>query len=264
MSEDTRTEGQLVDAAADGAQSAFAELFRRHRDRAQRVAAAVACNDDDAADASSEAFASVFRVVRSGRFPEGADFGAYVSTAARRAALDQSRRASRTTLGADLDRDESHEARPSERVIAVESAALVALAFHGLSSNLRAVLYFTEVLGMPVREAAAVLGVSPNACAQRAVRARARLRQQYLQAHLAPSAARGCRDAVAALGAYVGGGLAPRALAKVDAHLAVCETCRYRVAELRDVAGVLRRAVPVLDGDPGRAVENPSVTAASE
>lgn len=258
MTREARTDAQLVAAAAQGGQAAFAELFRRHRERAQRVAAAVAGNADDAADAGSEAFADVFRVVRSGRFPDGADFGAYVATAARRAALDQARRSARTTLRAELERGESHDARPSDRVVAVESAALVARAFAGLSSNLRAVLYFTEVLGMPVREAAAELGVTPNACAQRAVRARARLRQRYLQAHLAPSAAQGCRETVAVLGAYVAGGMAPRAKGKVDVHLASCETCRYRVAELRDLAGVLRRAAPDVGRIPRRTVAKPS------
>ena len=258
---DSRTDTQLVDDAAEGEQAAFAELYRRHVDKATGAARGVVSNADDTADAVSDAFANVFRVVRAGRFPEGAGFEAYVVTAARRAAIDQVRRAARTVSGVGMDHTEapSTDVRPSERVVAVESAALVARAFTGLATHLRAVLYLTEVEEMPMREAAALLGVTPNACAQRAVRARARLRQRYLQAHVAPAAEPGCRATVDRLGAYVGAGLSPRDVAKVEAHLEGCETCRHRVVELRDIGTVLRRAVPVSSLDvaglvrPGRA-----------
>lgn len=241
-----RTDAELVDAAADGEKAAFAELYRRHREKARSAAYSVTSNAHDTADAVSDAFANVFRIVRAGRFPEGAGFEAYMVTAARRAAIDQVRRASRTVPGDDMDGAEapSTDARPSERVVAVENAALVARAFLGLATHLRAVLYLTEVEGLPMREAAVRLGVTPNACAQRAVRARARLRQLYLQAHVAPGAERRCRPTVDQLGAYVNGGLSPRDLARLEAHLAGCEACGHRVTELRDIGTVLRRAVP--------------------
>ena len=241
-----RTDAELVAAAADRDQAAFAALYTRHVDKARWAARSVVSNADDTADAVADAFADVFRVVRAGRYPTGASFEAYVVTAARRAAIDQVRRASRTVPGDDVERTEaaSPDARPSERVVAVENAALVARAFLGLATHLRAVLYLTEVEGMAMKDAAVLLGVSPNACAQRAVRARARLRQRYLQAHVAPAAARSCRGTVDQLGAYVGAGLSARDVAKVEAHLADCETCRHRVWELRDIGTVLRRAVP--------------------
>lgn len=254
-----RTDAELVTLAAQGEQAAFGELYRRHVDAATWAARNVADNSHDAADAVSDAFANVFRIVRAGRFPEGAGFQPYVTTAARRAAIDQVRRAARTMSDDGLDRDTAAAVvpRPSEQVVAVESAELVSRAFLGLPSHLRTVLFYAEVEGMPMREAAALMGVTPNAAAQRAVRARARLRQRYLQAHLAPSADEKCRPTVDQLGAYVGGGLAPRDVRKVEAHLAGCETCRYRTTDLREIGAVLRRAVlpPPLDlagrGDPG-------------
>lgn len=242
--DDRRADAELVARAADGEQAAFAELYRRHVDRARWAARSVASNAEDAADAVSDTFANVFRIIRAGRFPEQAEFQGYVVTAARRTAIDQVRRSARTAWSVDVD-DESPSmtTRPSERVVAVENAELVARAFLGLPTHLRSVLYLTEVQGKPMREAAALIGVSPNAAAQRAVRARARLRQRYLQAHVAPGAAPACRDTVDRLGAYVGDGLSARDVAKVEAHLAGCETCRQRVVELRDIGTVLRRAV---------------------
>lgn len=241
----TVTDAELVSRAADGVQAAFAELYRRHGPRARTVARGVAANADDAADAVSDAFANVFRVIRAGRYPEGVEFAGYLVTATRRAAIDQVRRNARTVWDGDLGGDESPalSTRPSERVVAVENAELVARAFAGLPSHLRSVLHLTEVEAMPMRKAAALLGISPNATAQRAVRARARLRQRYLQAHVAPGAARSCRETVDRLGAYVSDGLSARDLARVEAHLAGCETCRHRVVELRDIGTVLRRVV---------------------
>ena len=243
-----RTDAELVSLAAGGEQAAFAELYRRHLEPARAAARGVADNGHDAADAVSDAFANVFRIVRAGRFPEGAEFQPYVVTAARRAAIDQLRRAARTVTGGhELDENgmlsSSSAARPSEQVVAVESAELVSRAFTGLPSHLRAVLQLTELDGMPMREAAAVLGVTPNTAAQRAVRARARLRQRYLQAHVAPWAEDKCRPTVEQLGAYVSEGLSARDLRKVETHLDGCETCRHRVVELREIGAVLRRAV---------------------
>ncbi|MDP9389255.1 MAG: sigma-70 family RNA polymerase sigma factor [Actinomycetota bacterium] len=252
---DERPDAELVRLAATGHQAAFGELYRRHVDRARWVARGVTSNAEDTADAVAEAFANVFRVVRSGRFPEDAEFLPYLVTAARRAAIDQVRRASRTVADGDI---EDHEwaattTRPSERVVAVESATLVARAFHGLPSHLRLVLQLVEVEGKSMREAAALLGISPNAVAQRAVRARARLRQRYLQAHLAPWAEERCRQTVSQLGAYVGEGLANRDVQRVEAHLEGCERCRQRVVELRELGAVLRRAVPAFPLDAAGA-----------
>ena len=251
-----RSDAELVAMASRGDQGAFGELYRRHVDPARHAARGVADNSHDTADAVSDAFANVFRIVRAGRFPEGADFQPYVVTAARRAAIDQVRRAARTVSGGDdvgHDQSATMAARPSEQVVAVESAELVSRAFHGLPSHLRSVLFLTEVEGMPMREAAALLGVTPNAAAQRAVRARARLRQRYLQAHLAPWAEVACRPTVEQLGAYVGDGLSTRDIRKVELHLEGCETCRHRVTELEEIVAVLRRAVARVPVDVGGA-----------
>lgn len=238
-----RSDAELVAAAAEGEQAAFAELYRRYVDRARSAARGIASDPDDAADAVSEAFANVFRIVRAGRFPEGAGFQAYVVTAARRCAIDQLRRGSRTAVGDDIDRLEAQSlmTRPSEQVVSVENATLVVRAFLGLTARQRAVLYLTDVERLPMQEAAALLGVAPNTCAQRAVRARAKLRERYLQAHLAPSADPSCRGTVERLGAYVGTGLSPRDGREVEAHLGGCETCRHRVVELGDIGVALRR-----------------------
>jgi hypothetical protein len=105
------------------------------------------------------------------------------------------------------------------------------------------VLWLTEVEGIATTDAAAQLGLSPNGTAQIAVRARAGLRDRYLQSHVRDHARPECRFTVEHLGAYVGGGLSPRDVAKVDQHLAACEECLARKAELEDLGTTLRRSV---------------------
>ncbi|MHB8669398.1 MAG: zf-HC2 domain-containing protein, partial [Acidimicrobiales bacterium] len=66
------------------------------------------------------------------------------------------------------------------------------------------------------------------------------------QAHVRNHARRECLFTVEHLGAYVGGGLSARDLAKVDQHLAGCKDCRERLTEIEDLGTTLRRAmVPV-------------------
>lgn len=242
---EARTDAELVVLSARGDDEAFAELYRRHADGARWAARGVTPNAEDVDDAVAEAFARVYRILRRGSFPEGAAFRPYLLTSTRHAAIDVLRRAPRSVPGADLDSSSTPATttRPSEQVVAVENAEMVRRAHLGLPSHLRTVLELTEVDQLPMREVAERLGLSPNAAAQRAVRARARLRQRYLQAHLAPSAEPKCRDTVERLGAYVGGGLSARDTAKVDLHLATCEACRFRRAELEDLGSTLRRTV---------------------
>jgi hypothetical protein len=121
--------------------------------------------------------------------------------------------------------------------------SMVLTAFDSLPERWRSVLWLTEVEGIPAREAASMLGVSANGVAQLAVRARAGLRERFLQAHLHAEVVDTCRSTVDRLGAYVAGGLSPRDIAKVDQHLAACDDCRARKEELEDLGTSLRRIV---------------------
>ena len=243
------TDAQLAARASEGDIDAFEELYRRHVAAAWRVALAVTANPEDAADAASDAFVRVFQSLRLGRLDDGSLFRAYVVAAARNAAVDVLRRTNR--LRPAETRDEldgpSDGAGPWEAMVHGVDSSLVATAFLSLPERWRSVLWLTEVEGIPPKDAADVLGVSPNGVAQLAVRARAGLRERFLQAHLRGADVRhACRHTVDRLGAYVAGGLAPREIAKVDQHLAGCPPCRDRLTELEDLGSTLRRvALPV-------------------
>lgn len=246
---DGATDADLSARAAQGEIDAFEGLYRRHVQSAWRVAQAVTGNADDAADAASDAFIRVFQSLRLGRLQDGSVFRSYLLATARNAAVDVLRRKGRLRPADTADHLDATAAGagPAEAMLDGVDSSLVASAFRSLPERWRSVLWLTEVEGIPAREAAGLLGVSPNGVAQLAVRARAGLRERFLQAHLRRhSVERHCRHAVDRLGAYVAGGLAPREVAKVDQHLAGCVPCRGRVAELEDLGSTLRRvALPL-------------------
>ena len=238
------TDAELVDGVVAGYDDAFAQLYERHSLAAWRLGQTVTGNAEDAADAVSEAFARVLVAVRAGHLDNGGSFRSYLLTATRNAALDNIRKTGRTrpTEQDSLSEYESTSPTPPELLTGDEEAALVAEAFRNLPERWRSVLWLTEVEGVATKDAARRLGLSPNGTAQLAVRARSGLRERFLQAHLRTTPDPLCRTTVDRLGAYVGGGLAPRDLAKVDQHLAGCKSCETRRLELEDLGTCLRRA----------------------
>ena len=245
VSIDIRTDAELTASASRGDTPAFEELYRRHAEAAWRVAMAVTRNRDDAADAVSDAFTRVFQALPKGRLDGDVPFRPYLLSATRNAAVDVLRRAGRLSPTDDMeDLSAPVTTGPSDRVVMTEDAALVAQAFSSLPERWRSVLWLTEVEGVPAREVAQRLGLTANGAAQLAVRARAGLRHRYLQAHVRSAPERKeCRFTIEHLGAYVGGGLAARDIAKVDQHLAACEPCTARKDELDDLGSTLRRII---------------------
>lgn len=239
---DRLSDTELAERAATGEIDAFASLYRRHADAAWRVAQAVAGNADDAADAVSEAFARLLANMAQGRVDPSVPFRPYLLVTTRNAAIDTLRRHKRVDNVdlTTLDRATSLSG-PSERMVERVDAALVTAAFRGLPERWRSVLWLTAVEGMSAREVGEQLGLSANGAAQLAVRARNGLRERYLQAHLTTTEANDCRETVEQLGAYAAGQLSPKAIARVDQHLAGCDTCRQKLAEIEDVESGLRR-----------------------
>ncbi|HVL92772.1 MAG TPA: sigma-70 family RNA polymerase sigma factor, partial [Acidimicrobiales bacterium] len=244
QSDEGPTDAELTGRAADGEVAAFEELYRRHVGAAWRVAQAVTGNVHDAADAVSDAFTRVFQALPA-RLREGDHFRPYLLTSTRNAAIDVLRRSGRLspTEAEQMDRPAVGN-EPAELMVGDADSSMVTRAFRSLPERWRSVLWLTEVEGIPPREAAGVLGLSPNGVAQLAVRARAGLRERFLQAHLGEGEVlTECRSTVDRLGAYVAGGLAPRDVAKVDQHLAGCAACTGRQAQLAEISpALLRRA----------------------
>ncbi|SDY00410.1 RNA polymerase sigma factor, sigma-70 family [Micromonospora pattaloongensis] len=169
----------LLDAVRAGDTGAYEELYLRHAGAARGLAYALVSDTADAEDLVAETFAKVFATLRAGRGPQLA-FRAYLCTTLRHIRYDRLRHERRLELTDDLTRYESGVPF-DDTVIDQMERAYAARAFAQLPERWREVLWHTAVEGEPLTLLAPRLGLTPNAVAALAFRARAGLRQMYLQ-----------------------------------------------------------------------------------
>ncbi|MDQ3980822.1 MAG: sigma-70 family RNA polymerase sigma factor, partial [Actinomycetota bacterium] len=266
-----QSDDALAREAAGGGVEAFGELYRRHASVAWGVAQAVVRNPDDASDAVAEAFTKVLKtVVGAGSAgDEPMRFRPYLLTATRHAAIDVVRRRSRTGPAEAIENcvPAPTWGQPVDQVVAREEENLVVEAFARLPERWRTAMWLIDVEQLSTRDAGAVLGVEPNNAAQLAARGRARLREHFLQAHVPNHIRSGCQEVVGSLGSYLAGTASASRRAHVDDHVAGCAECGERLAHVRDLGVVLRRAIlPIpllLDRRISRAVQQAEVSASS-
>jgi RNA polymerase sigma factor (sigma-70 family) len=228
----------LLDQARDGDEAAFTELYVRHHEAARRLASTYR-RVGDPEDLVNGAFERVLGALRRGAGPTES-FRAYLFVTLRRLAAEQGERPADQSID-EVPEPVGNEADAPELDHA--DRELITRAFESLPERWQAVLWHTAVEGRQPRELAGVLGVSANAAAAMAYRAREKLRQAYLQAHLLASPAPDHEPYRSQLGAYVRDGLSKRDHDAVELHLEDCESCRDLVAELNDVNRMLVRSV---------------------
>ncbi|MFL6119755.1 sigma-70 family RNA polymerase sigma factor [Actinophytocola sp.] len=228
----------LLERLRAGEDAAFGELFSRHSAAVFRLALSLAGDRAEADDLTAEAFFRVLQAIRRGAGPVDNVRG-YLLIVVRRVAWEWSMRRrdvpvsdEELTFRAPSDPDTSGQF--TERT-------LIRRAFTSLPERWRKVLWKMEVEGERPAAVATNFGLSPNATAALARRARQGLRAAYLQAHLtAERSATGCRSVLEKLGAYTAGTTSGMERRRIRAHLATCPSCTAMYAELRDVFTGLR------------------------
>src|SRR5439155_16871993 len=221
-----------------GEDAAFGELFSRHADAVRRLARGLVNDRAEAEDLTAEAFFRVLQAIRRGAGPVDNVRG-YLLIVARRVAWEWRLRRRdvpvsdeelRHRAGADPDTaGQAHERN------------LIARAFTSLPERWRSVLWKVEVEGERPAVVATNFGLSPNATAALARRARRGLRAAYLQAHLSThQGSTACRGILEKLGAYTAGTIKGAERRRVRAHLVGCSSCQSTHDELRDVCAGLR------------------------
>jgi RNA polymerase sigma factor (sigma-70 family) len=232
------SDAELLDQARDGDEAAFTELYVRHQPAALRLASTYR-RLGDPEDLVNQAFEQVLAAVRRGSGPTDA-FRAYLFVTLRRLAAEQAER----PAGRPLDNiPEPVVAEAAEPQMARADRDIMNHAFESLPDRWQTVLWHTAVEGRAPRELAVVLGVSANAAAALTYRAREKLRQAYLQAHLLASPHPECEPHRSRLGAYVRGGLSRRDQAATKRHVGRCDSCRALAVELTDVNRMLVRSL---------------------
>jgi RNA polymerase sigma factor (sigma-70 family) len=230
---------ELLRLVRAGRDDAFGELFVRHGAAARGFAMRSCAEVADAEDMAAEAFFRVFQAVRRGSGPQD-NVRAYLLTVLRRLAMEWRMRRRDVPIADDeLGRQLDAGYLPSTNSADIQ---LIVRAFTTLPGRWRAVLWRVEVEGERPATAARHFGLSPNATAALARRARQGLRAAYLQAHLAPSGGpHGCRPVVAKLGGFTAGQVTGAEAARIREHLSMCVSCQALHAELEDVCRGLRR-----------------------
>ncbi|GAA5105616.1 sigma-70 family RNA polymerase sigma factor [Haloechinothrix salitolerans] len=231
-------EPALLRRLREGQDAAFSELFEEHAPAVRRLALGLAKDRNEAEDITAETFFRVLRAVKRGSGPTD-NIRAYLLTVARRVSWEWKGAVQDVPVTDDelTSRAGAAESNPSRAA----EHSLITKAFTSLPERWRTVLWQTEVEGAKPAVVAPQIGLSPNATAALARRARLGLRAAYLQAHLATTRSEGgCRSVLEKLGGYTAGSVTGAEADRISAHLASCARCRATHDELRDVCFSLR------------------------
>src|SRR5690242_11956695 len=232
---DGDTDTELLAAVRAGDTAAYGTLYERHASAARRLASALARDPAEADDLVAETFAKVFASLRAGRGPLAA-FRAYLYTTLRHVCYQRARRDRRLAFPDDPTRCGAGVPCRDPALDRLERTC-AARACGQLPARWRDVLGHTEVEGASPAEIAPRLGLTPNAVAVLAHRAREGLRRQYVQQHVPAAKHPECRWTADRLGGHVRGHLAARDAPRLRAHLSWCTGCRSRLAEVAEVVG---------------------------
>ncbi|MFD9458981.1 sigma-70 family RNA polymerase sigma factor, partial [Streptomyces sp. NPDC059985] len=256
------SDAELVARMRGGDDGAYEELFRRHADAVRRYARTCCRDGHTADDLTAEVFARTLQAVRGGAGPDQS-VRAYLLTTVRRVAAAWTKTAKREHLVEDfalfaeqstgaeatagLSGADTLELGADVRAMHQAEQSLAMQAFRSLPERWQAVLWHTTVEEASPSAIAPLFGLSPNATAVLASRAREGLKQAYLQAHVSSALSSGgdCARYADRLGAYARGGLRVRAERGLRKHLEECAKCRLAAGELKDVNAGIPALLPV-------------------
>jgi len=172
---DEPADTDLLRRHVSGDSDAFGLLFARHRDRLWAVALRTLGDADDAADALQDAMISAFR--RADSFRGDSAITTWLHRIVVNACLDLLRRRAARPATSGLAADALDAIAAGHRPGQPDSDTVldVTAALRTLPPEQRAALVLVDMLGYPVAEAAAVLGVSEGTVKSRCSRGRARL-----------------------------------------------------------------------------------------
>ncbi len=169
----------LLEAHVGGDPTAFDTLVRRHRQRLWAVALRTTGHPEDAADAVQDACLSAFRAAATYR--GDAKVTTWLHRIVVNACLDRARR---QAVRPTVPLPEQPPADPRDLLSERETGLDITAALAALPEDQRVAIVLVDLQGLPVDQAAAVLGVPPGTVKSRCFRGRARLAVSL--GHLSP------------------------------------------------------------------------------
>jgi RNA polymerase sigma factor (sigma-70 family) len=231
-------EPMLLRRLREGDNEAFGELFEAHVAAVRRLAGSLANDSSEADDITAETFFRVLQALRRGAGPTD-NVRAYLLTVARRVSWEW--HGSRRDVPVSADELNWRAGVGGDTQVRSAESSLITRAFSTLPERWRTVLWQTEVEGEQPAVVAPHYGLSANATAALARRARQGLRAAYLQAHLSVQRSEdGCRAVMEKLGGFTAGSVTGVEARRIRLHLRTCASCSSTHAELREVCSTLR------------------------
>ncbi len=241
----------LLALVRDGDTSAMAELWSRHYPATLAAARRISRQPRDAEELASDAFSAMLQALGHDAGPT-TSVRAYLTTAVRNQATSRARRASTSdVLTGEIADYEDPDRDSFDPVAHHAELGLVREAFASLPRRWQTVLWRTAVDHDSNKVIAADLGMSPNALAALARRARRGFRTAYLQAHASVQAVAPECEPYAGRLVELLPDQAPKAgpPATVRDHVDGCEACTRRLAALQAADTDLRAVLlPALLG----------------
>jgi RNA polymerase sigma factor (sigma-70 family) len=225
----------LLAMARSGHREAYATLFSRYAYAAHRLARHLG-QKDDSDDVVSEAFAQVLDLLGRGKGPETA-FRAYLFTTVRHECGRRAKARKRVTPTDDLRQIDSTVELGNGQLDGFERSAIRA-AYESLPARWRTVLWHLDVEGRKPHELGPLLDLSANSVSALVYRARAGLREAYLQQHVRqeqPGDSRTCAEHRAKLSAFVRRTASARDQERIHTHLESCGDCMAVYLDLQEV-----------------------------
>jgi RNA polymerase sigma factor (sigma-70 family) len=218
---------QLVDAARDGDDRAFEELYERYGGRIKAFARRLTRDPDRADDLTQEVFISALRRLRATDRP--IDFRPWIYEIARNACIDEYRRRKRVQE-VPIDRDgldgwlEHLSGGPSPEVAMESKQQLEDLqgAFRGLSERHHRIIVLRELEGKSYQQIGDELGMSQVVVESTLFRARHRLGKEFQDL----SSGRRCEQVLRIIGTAPTRRLGLRDRRAVSRHIEHCRPCR--------------------------------------
>jgi RNA polymerase sigma-70 factor (ECF subfamily) len=167
----------LLRQHVQGDTEAFGALFLRHRERLWAVALRTLGDQEEAADALQDAMISAFR--RAADFRGESAVTTWLHRIVVNACLDRIRRRAARPAASGMDEQTldvlAQGSALADPGIDKDTALDVLAALRTLAPEQRAALVMVDMLGYPVADTAAILGISPGTVKSRCARGRARL-----------------------------------------------------------------------------------------
>jgi RNA polymerase sigma factor (sigma-70 family) len=225
----------------NGNTEVFAELFRRHRNAAFRLASMHADDSYMAQDFVAEAFLRVLQALKTGGGPS-TSFRSYLLKVLRNVVVECGRNSGRNVSVPDVSIYEAEcAASAGNEALKRYEHGLALKALASLPERWKTVLWCTIVNSQQPAAIADTMGISPNSVAALAYRAKEGLRQAYLTVHLDHQGYSGqCSYYVGRLAAYSRGRLGECGSTEMMAHLDCCSSCNTLHLEIIELNSLLR------------------------